>query len=442
MTVKMRTITPRRFVAVLLGVALVVLAGCGSSSKSSSATTAGGSSATTAGSSSATTAAAGGGGSSSGGAPFVIGSVTDVTGAEASSEGTVNKSLEAWADWTNANGGVNGHQVKLIAMDTGFNPSTALSEVKQLVEQDHIIALVGEQTSFDATFASYLQQKGVPAVGAGLYTQASFTNPDFFPQGTTSIPNNYNELHLGVTKGFTKFAELYCAESPACAQSVPLIKAIAPTQGVSLVYTASVAAASPDYTAPCLAAKAAGAQYMGIGDNSSVIIRVATSCMQQGYTPTQVGTDGSVTATWATSPAMDGALAVQNDAPFSDTANPGIQTMIAALNKYQPGVYTSPTYGENDVYAWTSGLLFTAAAKAANLGNSATGAQVISGLYDLHNETLGGMAPPLSYANDGKGHQIYCSFVQGVQNGQFVMPQNQTLTCAPPATLAPIISGV
>ena len=80
--------------------------------------------------------------------------------------------LEAWADWTNANGGINGHQVKLIAMDTGFNPSTALAEVKQLVEQDHIIALVGEQTSFDATFATYLQQKGIPAVGAGLYTQA------------------------------------------------------------------------------------------------------------------------------------------------------------------------------------------------------------------------------------------------------------------------------
>jgi branched-chain amino acid transport system substrate-binding protein len=435
MTVKRRSIGPGRFVAVLLGVGLVVLAGCGSSSKSSS-------SATTAGGGSATTAGSGGGGSSSGGAPFVIGSVTDVTGAEASSEGTVNKSLEAWADWTNANGGINGHQVKLIAMDTGFNPSTALAEVKQLVEQDHIIALVGEQTSFDATFATYLQQKGIPAVGAGLYTQASFTNPDWFPQGTTTIPENYNEIHLGVTKGFTKFADLYCAESPACAQSVPLIKAIAPTQGVTLAYSASVAAASPDYTAPCLAAKAAGAQYMGIGDNSSVIIRVATSCMQQGYTPTQVGTDGSVTATWATSPAMQGALAVQNDAPFSDTANPGIQTMITALNKYQPGVYTSPTYGENDVYAWTSGLLFTAAAKAANLGDNATAAQVINGLYALHDETLGGMAPPLSYANNGKGHQIYCSFVQGVQNNQFVMPQSQTLTCAPPNTLAPIISAL
>jgi branched-chain amino acid transport system substrate-binding protein len=370
----------------------------------------------------------------------VIGSLADVTGAEASSIGTANRTMQAWAQWTNDNGGINGHQVKLIIKDSQFNPSVALSEVKQMVEQDHIIALVGEDTSFDAVFASYLQQKGVPAIGSGLYTQASYSNPDFFPQGTTAIPENYNLLHLGVTKGFNKFGYMYCAESPACAQSIPLYTALSKLQGVQFVYGASVSASSPDYTAPCLAAKSAGAQYISIGDNSSVIIRVATSCQQQGYNPLKVGTDGSLTGTWATSPAMQGALAVQNNAPFSDTSNPGVQTMIAALNKYQPGVYTSSTYGENDVYGWVSGLLFAAAAKAAHLGNNPTPAQVTSGLYDLHNETLGGMAPPLTYINNGKGHQIYCSFVMGVENNQFVMPQGQTLNCAPEAALAPMIA--
>jgi branched-chain amino acid transport system substrate-binding protein len=372
----------------------------------------------------------------------VIGSVSDVTGAEASSEGSTNKTLEAWAAWTNANGGVNGHPVKLYTEDTGFNPSTALAEVKQLVEQDHIIALVGEQTSFDATFATYLQQKGVPAVGAGLYTQASFTNPNFFPEGATSIPNVYNEVHLGLSKGFNKYGNLYCAESPACAQSVPLIKAMAAAQGVSVVYSASVSASAPDYTAPCLAAKSAGVQYMGIGDNSSTIIRVATSCQQQGYTPLQVGTDGSVTSQWATSPAMQGALAVQNDVPFSDTSNPGMQSMISALNQYAPGIVNGPTWGENDVYAWVSGQLFAAAAKAANLGNNATSAQVVTGLYSLQANTLGGMAPPITYTNNGKGHQIYCSFVQGVENNQFTAPQGSNLSCAPPAVITPVLSAM
>jgi branched-chain amino acid transport system substrate-binding protein len=115
--------------------------------------------------------------------------------------------------------------------------------------------------------------------------------------------------------------------------------------------------------------------------------------------------------------------------------------MINALDKYQPGVSTSATYGENDVFSWVSGLLFTAAAKAANLGNNATPAQLVTGLYALHNETLGGMAPPLTFTNNGKGHQIYCAFVQGVQNNQFVMPQGQTLSCAPPAVVAPALAG-
>jgi branched-chain amino acid transport system substrate-binding protein len=355
--------------------------------------------------------------------------------------GTTNKTLQAWADWTNANGGVNGHPVKLITMDTGFNPSTTLSEVKQLVEQDHIIALIGEQTSFDATFASYLQQKGIPVVGTATFSQASWSNPDFYPEGTTSIPNNYNELHLGVSKGLTKMAELYCAESPACAQSVPLFKALSKIAGVDIVYTGAVAAASPDYTAPCLAAKSAGSEYMSIGDNSGTVIRVATSCMQQGYTPLQVGVAGTVTGEWASSPAMQGSLAAQPDVPFAPSSNPGIQTMINALNKYEPGVVTSPTFGQNDVFSWVSGLLFTAAAQAAHLGNNATSAQVVGGLYDLHGATLGGMAPPLTFTNTGKGHQIYCAFVQGVENHQFVMPQGQALTCAPQGAVAPVLAG-
>src|SRR6516164_3168053 len=103
---------------------------------------------------------------------------------------------------------------------------------------------------------------------------------------------------------------------------------------------------------------------MSIGDNAAVILRVAASCAQQEYTPLQVGEDGSVTTAWAASPAMQGALMVQQDAPFSDTSNPAVQTMINAFNKYEPGITTSESWGENDVFAWAAGQLFTAAAEA------------------------------------------------------------------------------
>jgi len=431
--------TQRKLVLAALGVAAVTLlaSACSSSKPSSSATTSGGGTATTSGGGTATTS----GGGSATGSPFVVGSISDVTGAEASSLGTSQKAVQAWAQWTNDNGGINGHPVKLISEDTGFNPSTALSLVKQMVEQDHIIALIGDQSSFDATYVPYLQQHGVPIVGGGLFQAASFTNPDYFPQGTTIIPQNYNVVHLGVAKGLNKLALLYCAESPACSQAVPLYKGLAAAQGVSMVYTASVSASSPDYTAPCLAAKNAGAQYMSIGDASSIVIRVATSCQQQGFNPLQVSTDGTVTNAWATSPAMQGALMVQQNAPFSDTSNPAIKTMIDAMNKYEPGVTTAESWGENDVFSWASGQLFTAAAKAGKLGDNATAAQVIQGLYALNAETLGGLAPPLTFTNNGKGHQIYCSFVMGVANNQFTTPQGSSLNCAPQAVINPIVAA-
>ncbi len=418
--------------AVGLAAGLVTMAAC-SSSKGTSA------SSSTTGGSQGTTASTG---SAASGSPFVIGTIADVTGPVASSLATTNQTLEAWASWINDNGGINGHPVKLIAKDDASNPTTALSEVKEMVEQDHIIALVGDQSNFDAQFATYLQQQGIPVVGNGLFQKASYSNPYYFPEGATLAPNSYNQIHLGVAKGLTKMAYFYCAETPSCAQGVAFNKALSAMQGGQLVYSGSIAAAAPDYTAQCLAAKDAGAQVLSIAHASAVVVRVATSCSQQGFNPLKTGDDGEVAANWATSPAMQGALSAQNVAPINDTSNPAVQTMIQALDKYQPGVTKAPSWGMNDVYAWASGQLFAAAAKAANLGDGATSAQVVSGLYKLHDETLGGIAPPLNFTNNGKGHNIYCSFVQGVENNQFTMPQGDTLTCAPEAALAPVITAL
>ncbi len=423
--------------AVGLAAALVTMAACGSSKSTSSKNTSASSSST--GGSQGTTASTA---SAASGSPFVIGAISDATGAQSSSLATTLQTAQAWASWINDNGGINGHPVKLIAKDSASNPSTALTEVKEMVEQDHIIALVGDQTNFDAQFATYLRQQGIPIVGGSLAQKAAISDPNYFPQGATKIPNGYNEIHLAVAKGLTKMGYIYCAESPSCAQGVPTRRALAAMQGAQLVYSGAVAAAAPDYTAQCLAAKGAGAQVRSIAHASAVVIRVATSCSQQGYNPLKTGNDGEVAVNWATSPAMQGAVASQNDAPFSDTSNPAIQTMINALDKYQPSVTKAPSWGMNDVYAWASGQLFAAAAKAANLGDGATSAQVVTGLYKLHDETLGGIAPPLNFTNNGKGHNIYCSFVQGVENNAFVQPQGDTLTCAPQATMAPLITAM
>ena len=426
----------RRYLGASALIAVALVAGACSSSKSSTATTTSTGSSGTSGS--ATTTGSSGGKAT--GTPYTIGTISDVTGAEASSEGTTNATLQVWVQWINANGGINGHPVKLIAFDDQFNPANTLADAKQLIA-DHVLAIVSDQTSFDSTFASSVKAAGIPVVGGGLFQSSWYTNSDFYPQGTTSIPSIYNEIKLGINKGMTKLGLFYCAESPACAQAVQLYKPLTQMAGGTLSYYASVSASAPNYTAQCLAAQSAGVQFLDIGDNSSTILRVAESCAQQNYKPLEVGTDGSVTGQWATSSVMQGAVAVQQDAPFSDTSNAGIATMISAIKQYNPGILTADSWGENDVYAWASGQLFAAAAKAGNLGDNPTAAGVIQGLTSLSGETLGGIAPPLTFAS-GQDHEVYCEFVQGVANNAFIQPQGDTQVCAPQGTLAPVIAGI
>lgn len=368
-----------------------------------------------------------GGGSGGGKAEWVIGSVSDITGPFASSTGTVNKGLAAWAQWTNAHGGIDGHDVKFILMDTGGNTTTGYAEAKKLVEQDHIIAMVGSQTNLYATFAPYLQAHGIPMIGdtlTGELTQYT----DYFPEGMTLSAAFSVKALAGKRLGKTKIAYLYCAEVAACAASTTSVKAGAASQGASVVYSSAVSASAPNYLAPCLAARRAGANVMQVFSGSAVVQRVASDCRSQSYDPTFIG-DAGTSAVEAKDPNMSGSQIVLPDAPFWAYNYPGGATMKAAFDKYSPGLTSNKDYGEDTVMAWASAELFEAAAQAAKLGNNPTPAQVIKGLYDLKNETLEKMAPPLTY-HAGKTTTISCGFIGAIGNGQFTLPYGVKTFCA------------
>jgi branched-chain amino acid transport system substrate-binding protein len=49
-------------------------------------------------------------------------------------------------------------------------------------------------------------------------------------------------------------------------------------------------------------------------------------------------------------------------------------------------------------------------------------------MYQLHAETLGGLAPPLTYTQ-GQPADINCFFIVGVQNGKYVAPLGTKPAC-------------
>jgi branched-chain amino acid transport system substrate-binding protein len=406
----MRTTNVVRAAVALAAISLLAV-GCGSSSKTSTSNGSGAKS------------------------PIIVGNVGDYSGPQAGSIGGAEKVINAWADAVNAAGGINGHPIKLIVKDDGANPTTALADVKELIEQDHVVAIVGEQSGSDVQWAPVASAAGIPVIG-GLSIDLPFvTNPDFFPAGTNVIATSYGGLQLAKQNHGPNFAILYCAEAPQCASATALYKGLGPVTATNIVYNSSVSATAPDYTATCQALKSSGAQSYEIGDSSEVVVRVATACAQQGVTAKQVTIDGTVTSSWLNVPALQGTLSAETDFPYVDNSVPATQAYQAAIAKYAPDLGSAN--GPNASYAWVAGQLFEAAVKAIPSGTGVTAASIKNGLYTLKNDTLGGLAPPLTFVQ-GKPTAVNCYFTLGIDNNKVTEPNGLKTTCAPDA----VISGV
>jgi branched-chain amino acid transport system substrate-binding protein len=71
-----------------------------------------------------------------------VGFICSCTGPEASTISQTAPAAQAWAAWTNAHGGIDGHKVALTVKDDGYNPSTSLSDAESLVQQNHVLAII------------------------------------------------------------------------------------------------------------------------------------------------------------------------------------------------------------------------------------------------------------------------------------------------------------
>jgi branched-chain amino acid transport system substrate-binding protein len=362
-----------------------------------------------------------GGSSSPGGIP--VGVIGSFTGTQAASTAPARPAIEAWAASVNAAGGLQGHKINLIVMDDGGVASTALADVRELIEKDHVVALVNDWSAASDQWGTYVQQQGVPIVGG--YEQLA-TSSDFFPAGTTDTPLLQVAYRAGLAAGATKMALAYCAEVSACSAQVPASQAATAAIGTQkLVWDGSFSTDAPSFTAQCLAAKNSGANGMFISDASDGVVKFATACAQQGFRPQEVSLDGTMTNDWLTVSALNGTVSAEEDAPWFLTSTPALAAFHDAMAKYEP----SAPITNAAMQAWAAGQLFAAAYKAAGAPANPTAANILTGLYALKNETLGGIAPPLNFVK-GQPTVIKCAFIVGIQSGKFVAPQGLKMTCA------------
>jgi len=96
-----------------------------------------------------------------------IGTWAPLTG-PAAALGDVAKAMQAYMASVNAKGGVQGRKITLIVKDDAYDPARTLEVVKELIEKDEVLAIVGGiGTANGVAVKDYLMMKGIPWIGPG-----------------------------------------------------------------------------------------------------------------------------------------------------------------------------------------------------------------------------------------------------------------------------------
>ena len=132
----------------------------------------------------------------------------------ASAYGTIGKSIAAYFEKINAEGGINGRKIKLFSLDDGYNPAKTVEAARKLVEQEEVLLIFNPLgTPPNSAIHKYMNDKKVPhlflATGA-----TKWGDPKNFPWTMGFQPNYQSEskvfaAHILDTKPDAKIAILY-----------------------------------------------------------------------------------------------------------------------------------------------------------------------------------------------------------------------------------------
>jgi branched-chain amino acid transport system substrate-binding protein len=375
--------------------------------------------------------AAGGGTSGASGdhTPVVLGQVGTFSGVVGLAQGAGQPAMQVWAQWVNAHGGLAGHPVQLYSYDDNGSPSQAQSDVQQLVQSKHAVALVGAFLPLTiSAIESFVDSNKVPVVGGDVVTPDWNQHPYLFPEGASASSLTFGTAQAMKARGQQKVAIWYCQESTACAYADNQFVAAAAKFGLTIVDQEKISLAQPDFTEQCLSANQKGAQAIFVGADGATVGRVARNCVQQSYHPGYYTSALAVTNDQASDPNLNGLTVTSAVFPWMEDSTPAEQQYQNAMRQYAPNLTPSGAAAE----AWTSGMTLVAAVDA--LGPLATqgpltSSLVAEGLWKLNHATLGGLSPGVTFLSGHPAPQQTCTGLAEIQNGRWTAPQGNTFTC-------------
>ncbi|MCR2819481.1 ABC transporter substrate-binding protein [Microbacterium sp. zg.Y1090] len=110
-----------------------------------------------------------------------IGTHTPLTGPAAAGYSSISAASNAYFDYLNDQGGVNGRTIEYIVKDDGYNPANSQTVVRELVQQDEVFAILnGLGTATHQSVLDFLDQNSVPDLFVASGSTA-WNQPDTYP---------------------------------------------------------------------------------------------------------------------------------------------------------------------------------------------------------------------------------------------------------------------
>lgn len=276
--------------AALLVTGLAALVGCGE--KKDSGAPAGGNAGAPGNGASAAPANEAPGGDP---ATFKIGHYASLTGSEATFGVSTDNGIKLAVEEQNAAGGVKGRKVELITYDNQGKPQESVTAVTRLIQQDKVLAVLGEVASSRSLAGGPVCQRlGVPMISP------SSTNPDVTAVGDMIsrvcfidpfqgyVGAKFVAENLKKTKGATLYNR---AQAYSSGLNTNFKDAFAKLGG-SVISEQAYSDGDNDFSAQLSAIKAAGAEFIYVPGYYTEVVNIAKQARKLGLNIPLVGGDG------------------------------------------------------------------------------------------------------------------------------------------------------
>ena len=369
-------------------------------------------------------------GVSADGKTIKIAVISDKSGQIKVPTASVEESMQAFVDWCNGFGGINGRRLALTKIDSKLFSHL---EATKAACADNVFALVGSGSVTDNQGAQAMVDCNLIEVPAYTATAAKalsdrlvqpLPNPSDFFNITPAlwIKKQYPDAiqHAAILAGNIDTATIQATRIKQAYESV----------GFKFIYDKNTQVIQENYSAEAKAMKDAGVKYVTFVNTTQEAVKLLRDMKTQGFTPQvmDLGAQYYDPGLLAAGAAAEGTLVSLNVVPFEERSqSPALQAYLAAYAQLGSSVKAAAL----GVQAWSAGLLFATAVKS--VGDDLTRESVLAALHKIKSWDGGGLHMPEDPGDDTVSH---CFLYVQVKNGAFVR-----LFPSKPATFSCVSSG-